>query len=329
MATADTPLLDRSPGAATAKPVDEIDAGAVDPQRFHEEYVLAHRPCVVRGAASHWRAVATWDAARIRELVGTAVVGSYSVGVLYEPLVEYSPDRVFLPPNRMTIDQFFDELDAHPDRRVQLYSEPLYVLEELRGDLGTLGILVDDRPPRFYTDRFFVSRRGYTDWHVHDGDETLTVQVLGRKSMLMLPPDADAAMRPMARRGVWKTPPASWPDGFDGLQPLRADLDPGDVIYIPMHWWHAVEAVGDDLNVTYAHVFPTPYRWVGEVRLHNTRAAVGHSLALAVLSSARARRPKYVRSAGRMAGVVALGTPAALWYHRRAAEGTAVVARRD
>jgi hypothetical protein len=185
----------------------------------------------------------------------------------------------------------------------------------LTEDLGAIGFLDRDAlPAYFYGNRFFISKRGYTDWHVHFGDETLTAQLQGTKEFLLLPPDSAtfSTMLGMSRRGVWKTPVPCWPEDFATLRAYRVVLQPGDAVYIPMHWWHAAEAVGDDINITFARVFGTPTRWLSDIRLANVRFSLVASLLFAVAESLRSRRPRHIRPLLRLAWMTARHVRAAI-----------------
>lgn len=310
-------FLRRFPHYADASAVEEITpAEAVE--RFFSDFVAEHRPCVVRGAVGHWPAVSQWGPEFLREEIGSLPVGTSGPGVLFEPIVEIGLDRLIQPPNKMQFFEFLDEVERS-DGRVQLYSEHLHALEPLRKGLGPVDFLDEGAlPSRFYGERFFVSKRGYTDWHVHFGDETLTAQLTGRKEFLFLPPDNStfSTMFAMARRGVWKIPEASWPADFAALTPYRVVLEPGDAVYIPMHWWHAVEALDDDLNLTFARVFGSPSRWLAEVRLKNVRFSWIACLTSSVSDMLTYRRLRPLARIARLSWMIASGARSA-----RAANG--------
>ncbi len=206
---------------------------------------------MVRGAVGHWPAVSQWGPEFLREEIGSLPVGTSGPGVLFEPIVEIGLDRMVQPPNKMQFFEFLDEVERS-DGRVQLYSEHLHALEPLRKGLGPVDFLDEGAlPSRFYGERFFVSKRGYTDRHVHFGDETLTARVDGAKGILLLPPDNStfSTMFAMARRGVWKIPEASWPADFAALDAVSSRARTRRRRVHPDAWWHAVEALDDDLNL--------------------------------------------------------------------------------
>ena len=302
-------LLSRFPNHGGAIDVEEITPDEAA-ERFFSDFVSQHRPCVIRGAVDHWPATSQWDADVLRATIGACPVGSSGPGVLYEPVVELGVGRLFETPNRMRFDEFLDEVKDPSMPRVQLYSEHLHALAPLAEDLGPVDFLDQAAlPSRFYGERFFISKRGYTDWHVHFGDETLTAQLTGRKELLFLPPDNPtfSTMYRMSRRGVWQTLRDRWPDEFAALTPHRVVLEPGDAVYIPMHWWHAAEALDDDLNVTFARVFGSPSRWLADVRLKNVRFSLAACLATSVSDAVSNKRIRPMARIARLSWMTARG----------------------
>ena len=42
-------------------PIERIDASSLTDESFFQDYVLANKPCVIRGAIDHWPALAKWS----------------------------------------------------------------------------------------------------------------------------------------------------------------------------------------------------------------------------------------------------------------------------
>lgn len=318
--SSDGDFVDRFPNYDDAIDVEQITPDEAS-SRFFSDFVERHRPCVIREAVSQWPATKRWQPDFLRDRVGALTVGASGLGVVDEPVVEFSLARLTRSPSHMTFGEFLDQVDEPSRRRVQIYSEHLHALEPLRQDLGSFDFL--DRsalPSRFYGDRFFISKRGYTDWHVHFGDETLTAQLTGRKELLLLPPDnaTFSTMLAMARRGVWKAPRATWSSDFAALIPYRVVLEPGDAVYIPMHWWHAAEALDGDLNVTLAQVFGSPSRWLADVRLKNVWFSLAQCSMSSVSDAISYRQVRPLTRFARLSWMTARGARAA-----RAANGLA------
>jgi hypothetical protein len=118
----------------------------------------------------------------------------------------------------------------------------------------------------YLADRFFCYSQGYTDWHNHESDETLTVQVIGKKEFaLVAPRDHDKMAAKAAAGGVIGTDP----DLLKDVQIYRAVLEPGDLIYLPVYWWHLARTTEPGLTV--AATFPSPLHTAGDLRLAPAR----------------------------------------------------------
>jgi len=103
--------------------------------------------------------------------------------------------------------------------------------------------LLDDRGGR---DGFFwLGPRGtLTPWH-HDLTNNLLVQVLGRKRVRMAPPWAFARMRNRLHCfSDWGNEALPAGEGDAEMPPvLDVVIGPGEAIFLPVGWWHQVEAL--------------------------------------------------------------------------------------
>lgn len=313
--------LPRFPNYDRAQPLDVVGP-EIGEAGFFERYVSAHRACVVRGAARHWPAIEKWTLETLRRALGDVPVGR-DFGLRYEPMAFYGLDllREMLSPlnGAITYGDFLDLVASRDRPSVQLNSELLRSLGPLATDIGDLAFVDFERhPARYYPDRLFVSRAAYTDWHLHTMDETLTAQICGPKEILMLSPEPATfeAMYPICRRGVWQVPESYWTTEFASLVPWRAVLEPGDAVYIPMHWWHALEGLDDELNVTVARTFATPLGWMGDLRLPNARFAARLNLTLGALFSARLRSVDPLWRGAQAAALTLTGFPLSLRRNR-------------
>ena len=92
----------------------------------------------------------------------------------------------------------------------------------------------------------WMGRPGQSVTGVHNDDEhNLLCQVAGRKRVLLWPPTARSALRPNA-----KYDSGTECCDADPLQPsdtcpppIEALLEPGDVLFIPIYWYHHVQSV--------------------------------------------------------------------------------------
>jgi hypothetical protein len=258
-------ILSRFPGYETARPLAELSS--LDPAAFERDYVRRNRPVVVRGGAARWPCCEAWTLEGLRErLAGVEDLFAESQGLLEQRMREYAGSTVGAerdalrearPRGSLAHARVFLERIERGERLVA-YAVPLQTpgLERMCADLGQLPFApaLSSREARFYRPRLFLYRGGYTDWHFHYADETCTVQARGTKEVLLLPPDPRtfATLWPIFRhQGSWEADPAA----FRGLSPLKVRLQPGDVLYIPVFWWHAVEPVDDEIGATLALPF--------------------------------------------------------------------------
>src|SRR5688500_16504208 len=114
-------VLPKFPNYARAHAVDEVDA-SISERDFLDRFVERHRPCVIRGGASHWPAVGKWSAAYLRKTLGPSKVRG---GLGIEPIVEYSIERFRMVSKPIKFEEFFDLVESGKTARVQLYAERL------------------------------------------------------------------------------------------------------------------------------------------------------------------------------------------------------------
>lgn len=214
-----------------------------EPGLFYRHHYEANRPAKLTGLIDHWPALSRWSLDHFAGVAGDAVV---------EAQVERERDPDY-------------ELAKDDHRRLVRFGE---LIEWLRGDTpsndiyltaynsGTnaaaLAPLWDDMAPIALLDGtrprdgfFWLGPRGtLTPWH-HDLTNNLLVQVMGRKRVRMAPPWAFARMRNsrhcFSDWGNEALPPGSG----DASSPpvLETIIGPGEAIFLPVGWWHQVEAL--------------------------------------------------------------------------------------
>ena len=220
--------------------LDMLDAPA--PDHFYRHYYEANRPAKLTGLVDHWPALARWSLDHFAVVAGDAVV---------EAQVERDRDPDY-------------ELAKDDHRRLVRFGE---LIDWLRGDeasndiyltaynsgtnAAALAPLWDDMAPiallaRRERDGFFwLGPRGtLTPWH-HDLTNNLLVQIMGRKRVRMAPPWAFARMRNSRHCfSDWGNEALPAGDGDSAVPPiLETVIQPGEAIFLPVGWWHQVEAL--------------------------------------------------------------------------------------
>ena len=289
--------LQRFPGYERARPVEEVDAGSLSKRAFQEEFVNKNRPVVIRRAVRHWTAF-QWDEDTFRQRLGDVENLFAKDGFLItEPFGEYQGDEGLKKRRRMkraapsmSAEAFFRLMDE--SESLTAYAVPLKTpgLEFFKQALGEFGFVDPDSAParlENYKPRMFLHKDSYTDWHYHDADETATAQLLSPKELLLLPTDRATFARLwgiLTKQPGWEISTNSHSE-FREVTPQRVLLEPGDAVYIPVFWWHAVESVDDSLGATLAFTFASPL----DVQLDPRFAAARWNLKY-VLSARRQRK---------------------------------------
>jgi hypothetical protein len=246
-------ILKNVPGMATAAPVPMLRADMLSERAFKEAYVAHSRPCVIKGAVSHWPATAKWhDREYLKRVCGRGTV-SFWPHENHVSKKRSTPGVSNLP--------FADGVD-------RLYDAGRGAMAAIGCVTGTAEMSADLRDFSFFTEgelgfsyppfRFFIFRNAGSSWHYHSFDETLMCQVAGTKKVGLL--DVDNPHHKALRRIFFEEDYYEDPSVFDvlageSLPWFSADLEQGDALYIPPLWWHGVIATSDGVGVT------TPVSW--------------------------------------------------------------------
>jgi Cupin-like domain len=246
------------------RPMTELDG--LDRATFDREVRPHARPVIIRGLAADWPAVQAGregDAnfiAYLKQFVTTrpvtAVVGQAEI----EGRFFYNDDLTSLNFERGTspLAPFLDRLlrDASHPRPLAMavQSEPVADLLP-----GFEQVNKTDLVPPLTVPRAWLGNRIRVGAH-SDLMENIGIVVAGHRRFTLFAPDQVANLYP----GPFELTPAGTPVSMVDLAapdlerfPAFADalanaevaeLEPGDAIYIPYHWWHAVESL-DAVNL--------------------------------------------------------------------------------
>ncbi|MFG6107734.1 cupin-like domain-containing protein [Leptothoe sp. EHU-05/26/07-4] len=141
------------------------------------------------------------------------------------------------------------------------YARNISIPEPLKADIAPMPQMSSE--PHGMS--IFIGRRSYTDCHEHHGSDVLMCQVRGIKRVFLFPPDEDNAKalyaNPLFLRNwspvrLFEAQGISEYKNFQLSQPWIVDVHPGDALYIPNPWWHAVVSLDDEIGITVPLWYP-------------------------------------------------------------------------
>lgn len=257
--------LDQPPG-----PVERVEN--LDRRQFLEEY-HGRRPVIVTGIVREWPAATRWTPEYLK-----GVCGDYRIEVR-----RHAPglDRTFLEQTlwqwqKVRLGQFVDFItqglntpraDGTPffdgevwDWAVRTDSAVFRDCPQLLPDLDASRLMGAD-PDRFLP-YLWLGPAGYvTGLHTDTMPVNFLAHLYGRKRITLFDAEQTPYLYPQTEQpidyGMYSLVDSFQPDLvahplFAKARALQAELEPGDLLYIPSPWWHNVQSLGVAISVTCA-----------------------------------------------------------------------------
>ncbi len=215
---------------------------------FLRDFVYTNRPVHLPAAALGWPAIDKWTDEYLKHTCGSAEVAVMQGRVRASPAAQYSGSQLS---TRMTFGTYVDMV-AHGGPTNDYY---LVAKNDFFDSTETRRLLSDIRPmsvlplPDSSDIKLWFGPMGTKTPLHHDSRSTLLVQIRGRKRFSLIPPPYSAKMR--------QTEFGYAGDNCD-QQHLRdgsvcartLELAPGDVLFVPVGWWHEVEALEVSISIS-------------------------------------------------------------------------------
>ncbi|WP_257463526.1 cupin-like domain-containing protein [Archangium lipolyticum] len=228
----------------------------LSPEEFFTRYYFGHRPVVLQGLMEDWPALRRWSLDYFRDTCGEAEVEIMS-GRDSNPNHSFEHDR-----HRSTVRMAeFLRMIAEAGETNDFYMVPRNDnwqrdgLRPLREDVrAPRGIIDPSLDPPSMT--LLLGPAGTLTPLHHDRMNVLLAQVLGRKHVKLIPSFQPHRVYP--RDGTFSHVDASNPDpsrhsAFQEAHMVEVVLEPGELIFIPVGWWHWVRALDVSATVTFHH----------------------------------------------------------------------------
>ncbi|RJS24199.1 cupin-like domain-containing protein [Corallococcus sp. H22C18031201] len=233
------------------------DLGA---EEFFARYYFGHRPVVLQGMMEDWPARSRWSMKDLAARFGHVVVEVMTNR-------DTNPDHASQYERHRTQMTFAEYL-----RRVETGGETNDHYMVPRNDNwrreGLRGLTEDVRAPRGIIDpslnpdmlTLLLGPAGTVTPLHHDNLNVLLGQVMGRKHVKLIPSFERHRVYP--RKGTFSHVDAASPEMeryplFAEATILETVLEPGEMVFIPVGWWHWVRALDVSASVTF-HQFQIP-----------------------------------------------------------------------
>ncbi len=232
--------------------IPAIDLDQIDAATFQTRYVDPGRPVLLRGAMKNWAALGRWqDPEYLAEAAGERVI--------------YAADPANGDRTQLPLKDLWRGIFAEGGAKFSSINASI----NTKGQSGILGNLTSDtKLGPFLPHAHHVSTKVFAGYntrcglHLHPDTEAYLCQVVGKKRVILFPPDDWNHIYP----ANWYSPYVSfskahfardgqWPDFGEFPQlakthPMECVVEPGDMLYIPIYWWHVVWGLGAAICVT-------------------------------------------------------------------------------
>lgn len=232
---------------------------------FLEKYYAANRPVIITDVMKGWKALSLWNPEYFRQQCGEMIV-EITAGRESDKRYE-----VNLEEHRAQI-RFRDYIDAvvngGASNDYYLVANNFFFKQEgakrLYDDFEQFPEYLDHSDLGEYGSLWFGPAGTITPLH-HDVMNILVAQVLGRKRFTLIP--SNQAHLLYNEKGVFSEVDVENPDleqhpMFKDAGSLQIVLEPGEVLFIPVGWWHHVRALDISISLSFTKfLFPNTYHW--------------------------------------------------------------------
>jgi hypothetical protein len=231
-------------------------------EEFLERYYAQNRPVILTGEMAGWPALARWTPAYLKQAVGARPV-EFQGGRGHDPEFEMYKDK---HRQEAPFDAFMDHIlrpGAGNDAYLTAYNSARNTqsLSPLQADLGFLDKFLDPEASMPNGMMWIGPAGTFTSLH-HDLTNNFIAQVVGRKAIKLAP--AAEIGKIYNHRHVFSEIPDLEGAGIDldryaRLSELRLYdvlLQPGEILFVPLGWWHQVRSLDFSVTITY-----TNFRW--------------------------------------------------------------------
>ena len=237
---------------------------------FSERYLYANQPVVVTDAIRQWKALSRWTPEFFKTEFGDM---TFSIN---EDLKRTAADEGNAGAVEYTMARFIDRVLESTDEDPAPYfrNRVLYDLfPSLKQDIEPLpDYLLPNWLPERYLVKYvsevlnrgaaielYIGGKGSAFPVLHydgAGTHAFLMQVHGRKRFIVYPPSQEAFLYPSPdKENLSLINSVERPDLqrfplFAGAVPTTFDLEPGELLFVPSHWWHTTKMLTPSITVS-------------------------------------------------------------------------------
>jgi hypothetical protein len=226
---------------------------------FLERYYAQNRPVILAGEMADWPALSRWTPQYLRDAVGSAPV-QYQGERSKNAHFEMEKDRHL---RTMPFDRYIDMIAAGAtgnDAYITAYNSAsnAAALAPLYRDLGTLDKFLTPTPDA-PSGMMWIGPAGTVTSLHHDLTNNLIAQIVGRKRLKVVP--AGHTGKVYNHHHVFSEITDLEDPALDrarfpqlaGAKVYDVVLEAGEMIFMPLGWWHQVRALDFSVTVTYTN----------------------------------------------------------------------------
>jgi hypothetical protein len=225
---------------------------------FLERYYAPGRPVILVGEMADWPALSRWTPQYLRDRIGSQLI-EFQGGRSDDDRFEMYKDT---HRRELRFDQFIDLIDGKTgnDAYITAYNSArnANALAPLHADLGFLDKFLSRDASQPHGMMWIGPAGTVTSLH-HDLTDNFIAQIVGRKRLKLIPA-ADVGRLYNHHHVFSEITDLEDSTVVPTRFPLVADariydvtLSPGEVIFVPLAWWHQVKSLDFSVTITYTN----------------------------------------------------------------------------
>jgi hypothetical protein len=232
--------------------------------KFRKQFYARNKPVKLLEMLGDWPAAQRWTPSYFRERYGDQIV-EVTAARNSDPNYEINLEN---HRRQICFSDFIDYVTTQDGNDSYLVANNCFfqhsVLSSMMDDIGPLpGYLTrKNRAPHTYM--WFGPGGTVTPLH-HDTMNILFCQIYGRKLITIIPPDETPWL--YNEVAVYSDVQFENPDYdthplFQHVDPIEVVVNPGEILFIPVGWWHHVRSLDTSISVSFTNfAFPNEYAW--------------------------------------------------------------------